>query len=999
MTVLMVASSTVACSSSHRRVGDPQATLAKNAEATEAFAELRRDWSAASPSERTTLGPRINELKSKYASDPIVRYADLYLAWIALEQGNAQHARQLAQQVKLGPTGNARDLGTLVEGAMLSRQGKSAEALELLMPLLGKLFDPFARELLHDEATRAGLAAQRWSDLIDTVLERRLRDSVDVDEILVRKAVEDAVGQIPTLVLERAFQQMQKDLDDGIERHSPMLRKIVTRRLATIALERGDTALARRLLAGGDTLGTLGASGASVVQLAGTAEEPESIVGRAIGVVLSGGSFTLRARAAEVSQGVLTAIEAHPTKVRIVTREADNAEAARAAVASLSRAGVSLIIGGLDGEPAKSLADAAEQANLTAVLLAPPDRWPSSPGWTFQAAPDLSEADSALLNALGPRCSNVLVVGPPSLGKTAQVLSVRECPASPLGAPGAIADTWTRASVDALLITGDRACAQTIGREAASQSRITVAMSAEGAALLLPAPKGSAPGISATKRGTLYPSLGSWPLDSTGKVNPAIQSMIDTQRAVVTWWTVLGYDVAQLAATSLDALDTGSTTDKAEIARRRGMVRDWLLTAPPSKVLGVEMKVGAPPKTPAWTVREVRLALVLLTSPTMSKRREVIVGAFVAAGIAVTAFVIFLIGNDRRAFASKVVFQASFSDVQGLKPGAPVRMGGLDIGVVKAVAHGTKETDDRLYVSLEIVRSEAVRVRDDAVVKVANKGLLGDKMIELNPGTPGHASAAEGATLQVNEDSDFTNILSKATSVAEKTDKVLANIEKTTDTLADENVRNDVKESLKSFTVILNSVANAEGYAGKFVRSPEEAAKISRTLSNLERSSARLDQTLEGVNNILARIQKGPGLAHEILYGEKSADTVAHFGDVAAETALMLKGVRESNSVMHGVIYGDPSQQEIMANVTAMSSDMRQIVAGMKAGKGTLGALLVDPSVYEDMKIVLGNVERNDVLRALVRYSIKQDEKNPSVNVNGGAGTPKPASSGATTQR
>jgi phospholipid/cholesterol/gamma-HCH transport system substrate-binding protein len=46
----------------------------------------------------------------------------------------------------------------------------------------------------------------------------------------------------------------------------------------------------------------------------------------------------------------------------------------------------------------------------------------------------------------------------------------------------------------------------------------------------------------------------------------------------------------------------------------------------------------------------------------------------------------------------------------------------------------------------------------------------------------------------------------------------------------------------------------------------------------------------------------------------------------------------------------------------------------MKAGRGTIGALLVDPSVYEDIKSLVGNVERNQVLRALVRYSIKQDE-------------------------
>ena len=67
-----------------------------------------------------------------------------------------------------------------------------------------------------------------------------------------------------------------------------------------------------------------------------------------------------------------------------------------------------------------------------------------------------------------------------------------------------------------------------------------------------------------------------------------------------------------------------------------------------------------------------------------------------------------------------------------------------------------------------------------------------------------------------------------------------------------------------------------------------------------------------------------------------------------------------------------------MGNVNGMSDDLRQIVANMKAGKGTIGALLVDPSIYEDIKSVVGNVERNQVLRALVRYSIKADESPPT---------------------
>ena len=42
--------------------------------------------------------------------------------------------------------------------------------------------------------------------------------------------------------------------------------------------------------------------------------------------------------------------------------------------------------------------------------------------------------------------------------------------------------------------------------------------------------------------------------------------------------------------------------------------------------------------------------------------------------------------------------------------------------------------------------------------------------------------------------------------------------------------------------------------------------------------------------------------------------------------------------------------------------------------------------MYEDLKSAIGNVERNQVLRALVRYSIKQDEQKspPAVVENAG---------------
>jgi phospholipid/cholesterol/gamma-HCH transport system substrate-binding protein len=113
---------------------------------------------------------------------------------------------------------------------------------------------------------------------------------------------------------------------------------------------------------------------------------------------------------------------------------------------------------------------------------------------------------------------------------------------------------------------------------------------------------------------------------------------------------------------------------------------------------------------------------------------------------------------------------------------------------------------------------------------------------------------------------------------------------------------------------------------------------------------------------------------HEVLYGEDSSKAIAQFGGAADELRVTLKGIREGNGVARSLIYGDDSSQAFMKNLNAASDDIRQITANLRAGKGTIGALLVDPSVYEDLKMVLGNVERNKALRALVRYSIRRDE-------------------------
>jgi phospholipid/cholesterol/gamma-HCH transport system substrate-binding protein len=139
------------------------------------------------------------------------------------------------------------------------------------------------------------------------------------------------------------------------------------------------------------------------------------------------------------------------------------------------------------------------------------------------------------------------------------------------------------------------------------------------------------------------------------------------------------------------------------------------------------------------------------------------------------------------------------------------------------------------------------------------------------------------------------------------------------------------------------------------------------------------------MQDVAEHVQGGPGIAHALVYdGELSKNTAATVDEVHRD----LEAVRKGNGLAHTVVYGDDAAQHVIGNVNAMTDDMRAIVADVRAGKGTIGGLLVDPTIYEDLKSAVGNVERNQVLRALVRYAIKEDESQQ--HGDKGGRTPKP---------
>ncbi len=365
----------------------------------------------------------------------------------------------------------------------------------------------------------------------------------------------------------------------------------------------------------------------------------------------------------------------------------------------------------------------------------------------------------------------------------------------------------------------------------------------------------------------------------------------------------------------------------------------------------------------------------------MVTSRDIKVGAFVLLGLLLAAVVVFLVGDERQLFSSKVTFHSAFDDVQGLKRGSTIRMGGIDIGSVESVGYSKDPKDPRLHVKLRVVATEARRIRRATRARIESKGFLGDKAVNLSSAPLASPVLPIGGFIPADEaPQDLQAALNKVGSITTKAETVMKNLEATSTLLADESLHRNVKASAESLSHILATLDNGPGYASRILNDAEEAERISRTITNLERATAELDKTLATVSQIVERVEKGPGLVHEVVYGEQSAQTVARFGAAADEIATLVRGVREGNGLARSVLLGDDKQQ-IAVRVEQILNELHGILADVRAGKGTLGALLVDPSVYEDLKVVLGNIERNKALRALVRYSIQQSEPQRKVTV------------------
>ena len=113
--------------------------------------------------------------------------------------------------------------------------------------------------------------------------------------------------------------------------------------------------------------------------------------------------------------------------------------------------------------------------------------------------------------------------------------------------------------------------------------------------------------------------------------------------------------------------------------------------------------------------------------------KKLAAGLFFIIGLVLIAVSVFFIGIDRGLTQPKFQVIALFNQVGGIVEGSPIRISGVDVGVVGAVDFLSQPIEGRsLKVRLDIFKKYEFEFRKCSKISIRTEGVLGQKLIEIS---------------------------------------------------------------------------------------------------------------------------------------------------------------------------------------------------------------------------------------------------------------------------
>lgn len=349
---------------------------------------------------------------------------------------------------------------------------------------------------------------------------------------------------------------------------------------------------------------------------------------------------------------------------------------------------------------------------------------------------------------------------------------------------------------------------------------------------------------------------------------------------------------------------------------------------------------------------------------------EVKVGALVLFSIALLTAFVLVLGDF--SFSDGFTFQVDFENAGGLKPGADVAIAGLNVGNVQKLEFINDKTK-KASADMNIVAARATvtidgryaeSVRKNSQFFVTTRGVLGEPYIEIVTETFDKPAIAVGETLRGVDPPRIDVIVAKASRLLTVLTDLLDN-----PSVATRDLIINASQLFKTLNEILQGNRPVIDDALKGLRDTTQRASklldslnlaiddgkdVKAIIGDLRSATSDLRVTARDARRISGRVNRD---LDPIISDVKTTASNARQLTEDAKGLLDRNGPRVDRAVAN-LERASEDVGAISKDARAISADTRQIVARIKRGEGTVGKLMTDREMYDDLKELLRQIKR-----------------------------------------
>jgi phospholipid/cholesterol/gamma-HCH transport system substrate-binding protein len=333
---------------------------------------------------------------------------------------------------------------------------------------------------------------------------------------------------------------------------------------------------------------------------------------------------------------------------------------------------------------------------------------------------------------------------------------------------------------------------------------------------------------------------------------------------------------------------------------------------------------------------------------------ELKIGLLAVVAIALAVFLIFLVGGDS-LFASKYHLKTRFANALGLKSGALVRVGGVEVGQVDKMEFVGVDIE----VTLRLRRDMQSRVTTASRASVGSLSLLGEAVVDINASTQGQP-LGDWAYIQAAPTApQLADVTASASEGITELTALLKDVRAGKGTLGklatDEAMYREFTAVLTAADGVVAGINRGEGTLGRLVKDPAAYAALRGSLEDLQAMTRRINAG-EGS---LGRLLKDDQLARSLSTTSANLETL---------TGRINRGEGSAGKFVNDAA--------LYNRLNALTERIDGLVGRLNEGEGTAGQLLRDKRLYENMNAAVTD------LRSLLTNISKDPKKYLNVKVS-----------------